>query len=62
VTQWTLRDNPSTTIHLYLRVKKLWKFNMTTFLEYYNVDLLEVIETEVPPLLDTSGKFSSGNT
>jgi len=35
---------------------------MTTSLEYYNVDLLEVIETGVSSLLDTSGNFFPRNT
>jgi len=35
---------------------------MTTFLEYYSVDLLEVIENRVSSLLDTSRKFLPRNT
>jgi len=41
---------------------ELWELKLTTFLEYYNVDLLKVIETRVSSLLDTSGKILPRNT
>jgi len=41
---------------------ELWKLKMTPFLEYSNVDLIEVIEIEVSSLLDTTRKFLPKNT
>jgi len=35
---------------------------MTTFLEYYNVDLLEVIQSDIPSLFHAFGKFLPRNT
>jgi len=40
---------------------ELWKLKVT-FMEYCNIDLLEVIETGVFSLLDTYGKFFPRNT
>jgi len=41
---------------------ELWKFKMTTFLEYRDIDILKVIEIGIPSLLDASGKFLLRNT
>jgi len=41
---------------------ELWKLKMIAFLEYYNIDLLEIIKTVFPSLFDAPGKLGSGDT